>query len=574
MAPAVVGHGMGATQHSVPITITTSRRDQHGMEQALDALERLSRAAKTIFDNILEKVETESERMKELQGRMEDLGEQVEEVAGRTKATTVLSSFLYPGPKKWEAAQVIQYDESVYKPRTRKIREQRVFARDGPMAEDTHVQQPQRARDPTDQYELSLFLGHGKPRRMPNGLGRMPKNLDTCGSLLLFNTNENPYKEYGIFDPLRREGKRREKEWNQGTTLSAAPITFGGETGFAKGGDDEGIGYQPTLGEVPDFFDEMPDELPGLEGVAQCDWDDSEEDVAPIAPSARDWDDASTVRGGVARSNKPDRAERAAKAAAPKAAAAAAPRAGGGGPPPPPGVGGPPPPPGAPGMPPPPPGAPGMPPPPPGAPGMPPPPPGAPGMPPPPPGPGGPPRPGPPPPPGAGAPPPPPGAPGMPPPPPPGPGGAPKPPPPPGAGVPPPPPAPGGGGGPPPPPPPPAPGVPRPPPAPGGAGGIPPPPPPPPPGGGPPPPPGAAPGAPRAQAPPRQLPPPSKDPRDELMEAIKKGKALKSVGERKEIPQKKAPDTKDSAANKLLVWGEAGSGKHAWLHTHTHTGEA
>lgn len=55
------------------------------------------------------------------------------------------------------------------------------------------------------------------------GLGGLPKNLSSVSSLLLFNTEENPYKRYVTIDPLRgavtrtREGKNerekgREKE--------------------------------------------------------------------------------------------------------------------------------------------------------------------------------------------------------------------------------------------------------------------------------------------------------------------------------------------------------------------------
>ena len=34
------------------------------------------------------------------------------------------------------------------------------------------------------------------------GLGKLPKAIDSVSSLLLFNTAENPYKKYVIMDPL------------------------------------------------------------------------------------------------------------------------------------------------------------------------------------------------------------------------------------------------------------------------------------------------------------------------------------------------------------------------------------
>jgi hypothetical protein len=35
------------------------------------------------------------------------------------------------------------------------------------------------------------------------GLGGLPPNLMSVSSLLLFNTEENPYKRYAVVDPLR-----------------------------------------------------------------------------------------------------------------------------------------------------------------------------------------------------------------------------------------------------------------------------------------------------------------------------------------------------------------------------------
>lgn len=35
-----------------------------------------------------------------------------------------------------------------------------------------------------------------------DGLGRLPPNLTSAGSLLLFNTKDNPYREYAALDNL------------------------------------------------------------------------------------------------------------------------------------------------------------------------------------------------------------------------------------------------------------------------------------------------------------------------------------------------------------------------------------
>jgi hypothetical protein len=51
---------------------------------------------------------------------------------------------------------------------------------------------------------LSLF-SRAEPRR---GLGQLPVNISSVTSLLLFNTNECPYKEYSFIDNLRRQDRR------------------------------------------------------------------------------------------------------------------------------------------------------------------------------------------------------------------------------------------------------------------------------------------------------------------------------------------------------------------------------
>jgi WAS family protein 1 len=57
------------------------------------------------------------------------------------------------------------------------------------------------------------------------GLGRLPRHLPSVSSLLLFNTQENPYKKYVSFDNLAGKEPEKKKEAPK-KELYEAPKTF------------------------------------------------------------------------------------------------------------------------------------------------------------------------------------------------------------------------------------------------------------------------------------------------------------------------------------------------------------
>uniref|UniRef100_A0A8C4R8U4 WAS protein family homolog 1 n=1 Tax=Eptatretus burgeri TaxID=7764 RepID=A0A8C4R8U4_EPTBU len=95
------------------------------------------------------------------------------------------------------------------------------------------------------------------------GLGALPKNLTSVGSLLLFNTLENPYKKYVMLDPLGGAVTRTRKalQEGQGKGPAAPPISIGQQEQMGNS-----YFYVPDLGEVPEL--DVPTYLPDLPGVA------------------------------------------------------------------------------------------------------------------------------------------------------------------------------------------------------------------------------------------------------------------------------------------------------------------
>eukprot|EP00756_Hemistasia_phaeocysticola_P053983 Hpha_TRINITY_DN29931_c0_g1::TRINITY_DN29931_c0_g1_i1::g.131950::m.131950/K18461/WASH1; WAS protein family homolog 1 len=298
--------GPGGPLHEVPIVFSTARREQHGLEAALKALEKLDDVATAVFEGISAKVAEQRERVNDLQERMEEAKEKIDQVSGRSQATTVISSYKYMADKAWDNARVTGYDESsLHRIRGKKIRDQKIYQKGDSMPEEEFSGMPSRPRNPAETFEVGFYYYTPGKRdtaqaASSKGLGHLPKSLCSVSSLLLFNTNENPYREYGVFDPLAQEGKKRIIEEKK-NVLGQRPANFGGdEGGYEQGGDREGFAYEPEARDVPDF-DEMPDKL--FDDAPDFDWDDGwagfEEQAAEIVPSNRhNRDDVSTVYGG------------------------------------------------------------------------------------------------------------------------------------------------------------------------------------------------------------------------------------------------------------------------------------
>ena len=107
---------------------------------------------------------------------------------------------------------------------------------------------------------------HGNDTEIGEGLGSLPRHLPSVSSLLLFNTDENPYKKYVLLDPLEgAKTKTRDKIIEEVNELAEAPITItqGEELGRAQ---QDSIMYVPLMPELSQL--DVPEMLPQLQYVA------------------------------------------------------------------------------------------------------------------------------------------------------------------------------------------------------------------------------------------------------------------------------------------------------------------
>jgi len=256
----------------------------------------------------------------------------------------VYSPAKYPAPKYIEEPPpLFNTENAVEPPRHTKYK---LSIADHPLGAGYQPMLPPEART------LGAPPQYVRPSRVYEGLGALPESVTSVANLLLFNTQECPYRVFRPLDPL--EGVEVAEDLQAPTRpteeIGEQPVTFTKE-------DDEryytaqDIGYKPKLEDVPEM--QLPDVLPDLPGVAELSWQGI---------------DRSSWSKSIAPSLVPDLPEIATSAPPPDSSTSAPPppppTADGSAPPPPPGSDGAPPPPPPP---PPPAGAPPPPPPPPSA---------------------------------------------------------------------------------------------------------------------------------------------------------------------------------------------------------------
>jgi WAS family protein 1 len=236
----------------------------------LDALNYLSTATDEVFGRINGRVAEERGKISDLSSRIATAKAKVDRISGeKQRATTVLSPAKYPAPKVLPNWKPLYHDIS-----SRPFLPSRTKYESSPI--ETHQ---------GDTREPFLLMQRNIRKQVntkveKDGLGRLPENLDSVASLLLFNSNQTPYKAYVTLDNLAgRDVKDKDKEEFK---LASAPdsVTLG--DGLQQFGMVD-FGFNPQLGPVPEL--NLPTFLPDLPGIADINWSNDQLALPSIAPS-------------------------------------------------------------------------------------------------------------------------------------------------------------------------------------------------------------------------------------------------------------------------------------------------
>ncbi|XP_077487093.1 WASH complex subunit 1-like [Amblyomma americanum] len=257
--------------------IPSDLRHDECILQVADSLDHLGKIANAILDGLQERLNEYKGRLQSIQARADLARTKISAIRGSSKATKVFSSYKFPAGDP-DAAQelAVSLPPVPLEPSRIRIRSQHLAPDERMLKEKLqffNVRPPAKAN-----------LSATKPAwQNEEGLGRLPDSTESIGSLLLFNTGENPYTRYVQRDPLvgaKRTAPRAEEASTGPNLLGAAPASMSG-TG-QRGTSQEGFLYSPGMGQVPQM--DVPAALPDLPGVA----DDLSysEDLGPsIAPS-------------------------------------------------------------------------------------------------------------------------------------------------------------------------------------------------------------------------------------------------------------------------------------------------
>uniref|UniRef100_T1J4E9 WH2 domain-containing protein n=1 Tax=Strigamia maritima TaxID=126957 RepID=T1J4E9_STRMM len=243
--------------YNVPLIPPDLRREET-VKQVADSLEHLEKIATDVFSRISKKVGENKLKLSGISQRVAIAQAKIDKLKGSNKATKVFCSPKYPHSDD----EFKHYDT--------------IFAANNVLLEIERSAQKitskhQHLDDRLLKEKLHFYNLHWNFSKMrtnkgtEEGLGRLPNNLKSVSSLLLFNTAENPYQKYVMLDPLRAISKTKKTADEIDEGIGAAPHSIAqGEQLERQIGDN--FFYQPGLGHVPEI--DVPVDLPYLPGIA------------------------------------------------------------------------------------------------------------------------------------------------------------------------------------------------------------------------------------------------------------------------------------------------------------------
>ena len=268
-----------------PYEFSLVHNDVTNDETLLDlfySLERLTDTIDDVFSRIERRVNDERTRLAQINLRVATCQGKVNLVRGSNRATTVFSTAKFPAPKDLPAyptlfAQMTEIKSPTY----RDVQDDVQYYCPNPLRSIVGN------KENTDESMLLLgrvnTFGSDMERvefiMEDEGLGSLPSHVQSVGSLLLFNSSINPYKNYQTLDNLMSSGRTKVTEDEVAKALAAAPSTLlSGEALPDIAALD--LTFKPEMGEMAALV--LPSNLP-LDFLADISY--SQLALPSIAPS-------------------------------------------------------------------------------------------------------------------------------------------------------------------------------------------------------------------------------------------------------------------------------------------------
>ncbi|CAI5732642.1 unnamed protein product [Hyaloperonospora brassicae] len=259
-------------------------QQQFVAQDVLKALSQLDAVVGDVFNRLVHKVAQEKDRVAAVDARIQVCQAKVNALTARrtsNKPTTVFSTSKYPAPKNLPLSRTLFCDKP--------------YADAPPLVsdadDDTHflpaepLPPAQRGQHMAEVMELFEKVNVYQQTQQPEadmekeGLGRLPEYIPSIGSVLLFNSGENPYQKYTSWDNLLGTDYEEEEEKQKELAKAPRTIEYGDELPAVHGLNYE---FHPSMGIMPDMSAKLPTNLP-LENIA--DYKYAQEGSTSIAPS-------------------------------------------------------------------------------------------------------------------------------------------------------------------------------------------------------------------------------------------------------------------------------------------------
>ncbi|XP_055342698.1 WASH complex subunit 1-like [Paramacrobiotus metropolitanus] len=242
----------------VPL-VSSSLRPEEAYVQLLDSLRYLEQVSDDVFSRIERKTAEQHLRLQAVNNRLAAAEAQISHIKGSKKAIRVFAAPSFPASDQPATYTSIFSEESpaLAEPLRSNTAIRSRFSRD--------VKPPQKIEILPLVAALDPGLHFDEPPR-DVGLGKLPNTVKSVSSLLLFNSDQNPYNRHIAIDPLGGTGKSRRlaEPEVQTPSLDAAPASF---TQLDVNQTKDDLSYIPGFGDVPEFV--LPNMLPDLPGVVE-----------------------------------------------------------------------------------------------------------------------------------------------------------------------------------------------------------------------------------------------------------------------------------------------------------------
>uniref|UniRef100_A0A2S2PUJ6 WH2 domain-containing protein n=1 Tax=Schizaphis graminum TaxID=13262 RepID=A0A2S2PUJ6_SCHGA len=220
--------------------------------QLIKSLDCLDKVVECVYEHVRGNINSQKSEIVKLSEKLNNIANKVQQLSNTKKSIQVYSSSKYPATHLQKDYKY-SYDLEIKSDITNNIQ----------VAHQICV-----SNDPNDKLKFyhvndeNKNLSKNKDIIQMKGLGQLPDDVNYINSLLLFNSNENLYKNYVLFNPYKVKttptSKQVEKVQNINKPVFTLPLN-----------DTENqfnYSYTPVYEEVPTI--DVPADLPDLPGIA------------------------------------------------------------------------------------------------------------------------------------------------------------------------------------------------------------------------------------------------------------------------------------------------------------------